>query len=574
MLNGGRFFCLSLLLFFMVGCRDVHLENETKHYRPSEPTPAVMVSQPPVNAEVLSTKASSKGIKRKVFKPSHPVPKYSLSAINVPIEELLFQIAVEGGYELELGKGVSGNVTVNVIQRPIERILGLMTQQVNAEFGVNGETIVVRNKMLFWRSYQVDFVNLNKETKDINLLSMAVGNSTHVQSKEGSKFELRTQSKQDFWSSLEQSLSGILGVNSNQKSARPIQQDGQNEQALEKMQRKDARQVRWSDIGAVDRSLVVNASVGMISVFGDQQQHATISEYLSKIIRRANRQVLIEATVIEVELSDEFQAGIDWQVSTQNKDGKIAISQALTGANLNSAPNVNASVAQFGGLNLELGLKLLQAFGNAKVLSRPKIMAMNNQPALLKVVDNQVYFTVNVTTEPATSNSLAVTTFETEVHTVPVGFVMNITPFISDSDVISLNIRPTLSRIVNFVEDPNPELAKQSVSSRIPVVQAREMESMLRLHNRQTAVIGGLIQDTHQTERFAVPLLGDLPWLGRLFSYEKEVIKKSELIILIRPVIVDTDQIHRVSLDYQFEPLSQVQINLSDEGEVLRNDEQ
>jgi general secretion pathway protein D len=109
-----------------------------------------------------------------------------------------------------------------------------------------------------------------------------------------------------------------------------------------------------------------------------------------------------------------------------------------------------------------------------------------------------------VNRESATSVSAGVTTYETMVHSVPVGFMMHVTPFITDDGEISLNIRPTLSRIVSYVDDPNPELAKENIVSKVPVIQEREMDSVLRLRDKQTAIIGGLIRTVTSVKVYQV----------------------------------------------------------------------
>ena len=166
-------------------------------------------------------------------------------------------------------------------------------------------------------------------------------------------------------------------------------------------------------------------------------------------------------------------------------------------------------------------------------------MALNNQTSILKVVDNEVYFSIDV--DPSTINNGVVTpaTFETEINTVPVGFVMTVTPHIDQNDVVTMNVRPTISRIVNRVEDPNPELANAGVVSLVPVIQVREIESVLKVNNGDTAVIGGLMQDQINKRNTGVPLLSSIPVLGALFSYTDDEYVKSELVIFIRPVVAE-----------------------------------
>ena len=115
---------------------------------------------------------------------------------------------------------------------------------------------------------------------------------------------------------------------------------------------------------------------------------------------------------------------------------------------------------------------------------------------------------------------------------------MSVTPQVAESDEVTLNVRPTISRIVGFVQDPNPALAVANVVSNVPVIQTREMESVLRVASGNIAVMGGLMQDTIDNLKDGVPLLSRLPGVGDAFAYRNEKTSKSELVIFIRPVVV------------------------------------
>jgi general secretion pathway protein D len=212
----------------------------------------------------------------------------------------------------------------------------------------------------------------------------------------------------------------------------------------------------------------------------------------------------------------------------------------MLGGNLGQTPFFSFNIADtVNGNPLNITLKALETFGDVKVLSSPKVMAINNQSALLKVVDNEVYFTTDVETVPGSVNQNALVTVDTEINTVPVGFVMSVTPFIDQNDVVTLNVRPTISRIIDFVADPNPELARAGVVSEIPVIQVREIESVLKIENGDTAVIGGLMQDQIDKSTVGVPLLSSIPLVGGLFRYQDDSYVKSELVIFIRPVVTE-----------------------------------
>jgi general secretion pathway protein D len=163
---------------------------------------------------------------------------------------------------------------------------------------------------------------------------------------------------------------------------------------------------------------------------------------------------------------------------------------------------------------------------------------MNNQTAMLRVVDNLVYFVTNTTTTAPSGTNPAFSTFSTTPNTVPIGFTMSVTPQINDSDTVLLNLRPSISRLLGYVNDPNPDLANAHVVSRIPQTQTREMESVLKIENNQIAVMGGLMQDEVNNLTDAVPGLSSLPLVGSLFMQRNDNTQKTELVIFLRPVVI------------------------------------
>jgi general secretion pathway protein D len=278
--------------------------------------------------------------------------------------------------------------------------------------------------------------------------------------------------------------------------------------------------------------------------------HEMIQEFMDRVLYNARKQVLIEATVVEVTLNDEFQAGVDW-ASITSDDGWDLQQSTLAGA-LGTAPFTSAIYSDTSGdRDVSATIRALDTFGDVSVMSSPKIMALNNQSSILKVVDNRVYFTTEVEEKDATDNSAAETTYTTTIHTVPVGFVMNVTPFVTTTDEIILNIRPTLSRILRFVNTPNPALVAAGIDNPIPEIQVREMESVLRVANGDTAVIGGLMQDTADTSSTGLPGLHDVQGVGLLFGTKERNFNKTELVIFLRPRIINNASLNSELQDYQ-----------------------
>ncbi len=298
----------------------------------------------------------------------------------------------------------------------------------------------------------------------------------------------------------------------------------------------------------ITENVIAHPETGLLTVRADSRQHALVQELIRRVLDSANRQVMIQATIVEVRLSDDYQAGINWDYLAEAGKAGFSIrsqpqSSTLTGtSSLFTFEYADPNTARD---RINFAVQLLQEFGDIKVLSSPQIMALNNQTALLQVVDNIVFFEVQQetnTTQTAIRNS-----FETTLRTVPVGITMSITPQINSNGSIILNVRPSVSRITGFVNDPNPELTE--VDNRVPQIQVRQMESILRLDNNQIAVLGGLMQDNSTDNTRAVPGLADFPVIGRAFKDKQISYSKTELVIFIRPVIIDNP-----SLEYDLKP--------------------
>jgi general secretion pathway protein D len=293
-------------------------------------------------------------------------------------------------------------------------------------------------------------------------------------------------------------------------------------------------------------SVIANPETGLLNIRATSRQHEKIQEFLDQVMANSRRQVLIEATVAEVQLNNQYQRGIDWQ---RLRSGAAAVGVPAFGTGgrglefrqqSNATPGgFNSNVFVLGGavtgLNLNFAIKLLESFGDVRVLSSPKLNVLNNQFAVLKVVDNIVYFTVQVqVSQVAQVGSLRSVT--TVPATVPVGLVMTVFPQISEHDSISLSVRPSISRLLRFVQDPNPDLGV--IGNFIPEIQTREMESVLRLESGQVAVLGGLMEDRVSNNEDAIPGVRTIPGIGQLFSQRTDENRKTELVIFLRATVI------------------------------------
>lgn len=298
-------------------------------------------------------------------------------------------------------------------------------------------------------------------------------------------------------------------------------------------------------------SVMVNAETGVVLVRATSRQHEKIQEFLDKVLSSARRQVLIEATIVEVTLSQNYQQGIDWQHFSQG-GAQASIGQGTTrsfrfnpdtGAYeiFTNSPNLASAVGgtlfslAFRRADMFAAIKLLENFGTLKVLSSPKLSVLNNQTAILKVVDNFVYFQVKSDTSQGQTSTL--TNLTTTPQSVSVGLVMSVTPQISENSTVLLNVRPTISRITGTKRDPHPQLPV-NIPNLVPEIQTREMESLMNINNGDIAVLGGLMQDEVKNNDDAVPGVSKIPILGNIFTHRNDKSSKTELVVFLRPTVV------------------------------------
>ena len=497
---------------------------------------------------------------------------------NVKVQELLFALARDAKVNVDIHPGIEGVVTLNAIDQTLPQILGRISKQVDMRYELDGRTLVVLRDAPFLRNYKIDYVNLARDTTSQVAISTQIATTGTV--KEGgeggnnSTTNLTNTSKNRFWETLVQNVKDMLKEtdkvlpvgSSDLVTERRLQQSSTGAAAGTGGKRttkgnepfggiyepKRDGEIEGEEITTTRRvtyreaaSVIANPEAGVISVRATSRQHEKVREFVDAVVGSARRQVLIEATVVEVLLNENYQAGVDWSRIANGANG-VTFNQNLSAGRLGQAPNFFIgyanTAARFAG-NVAASIRLLDSFGTTRVLSSPKLMVLNNQTAMLKVVDNVVYFSISASTT-ATTQGVSEKIFTTTAHSVPVGFVMSVQPQISDNDSVLINVRPTISRITSFVNDPNPDLANARVVSRVPQIQTREMESVLKVSNGQIAVLGGLMQDSVQKQRDGIPVLSRLPVAGDAFSFRDDFTAKTELVIFLRPIVV-----HEASVD-------------------------
>ncbi len=509
--------------------------------------------------------------------PPRHTPKqevYSVVMQNVNVQDLLFALARDAKLNVDIHPAITGTVTMNVRDQTLTEILDRVARQVDLRYEIQGRNLSILPDTPYLKNYRVDYPNIQRDS------SNAISTSTNVAStgagpggsgggggSNASTSEITSKSNNRFWETLVANVRDMMretdkiipGADAGAADGAAPAAAASPAPAAAGAAKAPAAGAAGSAAAAAPASrstfreaasVMANPESGYITVRATQVQHERVREFLDRVMRSARRQVLIEATIVEVDLSNRFQQGINWSLLKPNGtafDSQMTISPQgassgfQTGGTVSSLTSLTLNGPSFiNGYDITAMLSMLESFGTLRVLSSPKISVLNNQSSVLKVVDNKVYFTIDVTPGTPASPGIAATaaTYTTTINTVPIGFLMTVVPQISETSEVILNLRPTISRITGYAIDPNPVLAQNQLTNRIPEVQTREMESVLRVQSGGVAILGGLMQDSRNNNSDEVPGLNRLPLFGNLFKYRDEGSKKTELVIFLRPTVL------------------------------------
>jgi MSHA biogenesis protein MshL len=528
------------------GCGQKPIKPAATHIRADEARPEGAIP-PPVQVTPMLPQP----------KPAARPETYSVVVNNVRAQELLFALARDARLNVDIHSDITGTVTLNAIDQTLPQLLNRIARQIDMRWEIDGQNLVVMRDTPFLRVYRVDYVNMTRDARSVAVVATQVSGTQPGQTTTGpqnnSTATINSNSANKFWDTLVANVKEILQETDKVLPAGSSAAPSPAPSAPAPGQQPGAPSGAAPSPGVPSAtfreaaSVIANPETGVLNIRATSRQHEKVQEFLDQVLTSAKRQVLIEATVAEVQLNNEYQRGIDWQRLRTNA-ASVGVPSFGTGqsglefsqSSAGTPASITSNAFVFGGaitsLNFNFALRLLESFGDVRVLSSPKISVLNNQTAVLKVVDNLVYFTVQAQTTQNQTSSL--TTFTTTLNSVPVGFIMSLVPQISDADSVVLNLRPTISRKIGDVADPNPSLKQAGVTSLIPVIQTREMESVLRVHSGHVAVLGGLMQDSRSNIEDTIPGINQIPGLGALLEQRRDTNQKTELVIFLRPIVI------------------------------------
>jgi general secretion pathway protein D len=488
---------------------------------------------------------------------------YSVVVNNVRAQELLFALARDARLQIDIDPNLTGNVTLNAIDQTLPQLLNRIARQIDMRYELEGDTLVVMRDSPFLRSYKIDYLSASRNVKMQSTASTQFGTAGPTGGGGGaaattggtSVIDVATQN--NLWESIVQNVKEILRETDKiipvATPVAPVAAAPAAAPAVPGAQPPIPAQVASAQPASTYQeaaSVIANRESGVLYVRANSKQHERVQEFLDQVLIGAKRQVLIEATVTEVQLRNEYQRGIEWQrIRTPGLSfGQpgIAPFTSATPPFVDTAQLPFVSFVSSGG-SFTASLKLLEQFGDVRVLSSPKLTVLNNQTAVLRVTRDIIYFTVTPSNQSVTvtggGTAALPATFTTTPNVAAEGFMMAVLPQVSASEAIVLSVRPTIRRRVDSVTDPNPALQRtldnpNAVPNVIPVFETREFDSMLRLQSGQVGVLAGLMQEISENTDTGIPGIRSIPIIGEIFSSRSDLSRKSELVIFLRATVI------------------------------------
>jgi len=440
----------------------------------------------------------------------------TVSARNTPLRDVLYTIADTTGLNLVMEKGVNPDapVTISLKEMKAADVLSTILNSVDYFYEVRDNVLVV--KLMETRIFEFG------QPSVIQDYSVQVGGDMLGSARTGSagvagNITQKVSSDTDafkFWDSIEKSIGNMLGVN--------------------------AGAVGSGASSSPEPAFSVNRMTGTIVVTASRMDLERVDAYIKRLKRIMKRQVFVEARIVEVQLTDSLKYGIDWTFLSGEWKGGGQVTMGTTKFTDTLSGLANFNITLTGGDFTSL-LKALQTQGDVNVLSNPRVNIMNGQTAFLSVGRKTDFISkVETTSTGLTTSSVPEVTFTVETSSVLSGIIFGIVPYISEGDdgKISLTISPIISDLVKFDTKTIGVSGSNTVELSLPTVDLRELSTTVRVRDGDMVIIGGLIQNKDSVQDNNVPVLSGIPLLGNLFKNRDMSKEKTELIILLKPIIV------------------------------------
>lgn len=549
----GLFGCASQQAKFNTTAKeiDVELDKAVKERAPTQPEAVNQALLPPITVELA--KAEGKPQER----------RFDLAVNNAPANQVFLAIVSGTPYSMLVHPDVKEPISVNLKDVTLFEALDAIREIYGYEYKVDGPRIFIQPLTLQTRVFQISYLHDQRTgSSDLRVsssgaISTAAGGTTATATSGGGGVEsskISTVFASDFWAELTKSLTAIVGT-------------------------------------AEGRSVVVSPQSGVIVVRAMPLELRNVAAYLKAAQLSVERQVILEAKILEVQLNEGYQQGINWAAFNRTPQSQGSISQLTPNTRLNTIPGpliggtrgsptgglsggslANVTIAgtpisttsagtsitagaaagalfglAFQNANFAALITFLETQGVVHVLSSPRIATLNNQKAVLKVGNDELFVT-NVSTTTTQSASGNVITPSITFQSFFSGVALDVTPRIDEDNNIVLHIHPSVSNVQqvdkSITLSPSQTGTQVAGTFTIPVPRSsiQETDSIIRAQDGQIVAIGGLITQSQVSDRSQIPGLGDIPFAGNLFGERNKISQKRELVILLKPTVVRSDK--------------------------------
>ncbi len=514
-----------------------HSEAITQALTPPEPVAAPMPAPAPVEPEPVAKPVP-------LAVPSPDEPRISVSMNNVPARQFFMALAAGTPYTMLVHPNVTGNMSAKLSNVTVTEALEAIRDMYDVDITLDGRKITVKQPVMESRVFQVNYpTGQRKGNSDTRVAAgsladpplsgampaaMPAGGSSPVPGRATDSSRVTTSNEVDFWQELKSSLEAIAGI-----------------------------------AAGNGRSVVISPQSGVIVARAMPRELRDIAAYLKATQLSVERQVILEAKIIEVQLSDGYQSGVNW-AAFRNGSTRATGGVIQPGANLNNTQDAtlgNGAVSAvagsalstvssaggtlFGlavqGTNFAALITFLETQGAVQVLSSPRISTLNNQQAVLKVGTDE-FFVAGVSGGTTTPSGGGAITTMPNVTLRPFfsGVVLDVLPQIDRDGNIMLHIRPSVSQVSTVNKNINLGVGGQ-LTLPLASSSASEADSVVRARNGQVVVIGGLMREASSNDRSQVPGVGNAPVVGKLFGSTSRATQKRELVILLKPTVITNE---------------------------------
>jgi len=452
-----------------------------------------------------------------------PEARFDLAVNNAPAREFFIGLVEGSGWNAVLSPEVTGNITLDLKDVTVSLVMDIVRDMYGYEYSINQNVYQIFPATLKTMMYPVNYLNIKRRgssTVRVNSGEIADNYGSGATNNRGNNFsnqsrqansnsadsqqstQIETQTESDFWAELTATLKLLVAGNEKAK-------------------------------------VVASPQTGMVVVRALPAEIRIVADYLNSIQSILERQVLLEAKILEVFLGDSFQAGIDWtSIASVNSGNEITFSQngILPGDPAVSETPEGIFSMTYKGSNFDMMVDLLETQGLVQVLSSPRISTVNNQKAVIKVGTDE-FFVTDISSTTIAGAGASTTSPDVTLTPFFSGIALDVTPQIDVDGNIILHVHPTISE----VEDEEKLLTLGDELLTLPLAKStiRESDSIIRARSGEVVVIGGLMQTQSLDEDSGTPLLRHIPVAGALFNQKKISSRKKELVILIRPIIVN-----------------------------------